>query len=92
MPLAVEVEVELADPGAAGQDRVHLGVGGPLQPGLTDQELPACGFQRVPFLIRAAVTRHYASQPLKGLSRQCPPFTDAACSDDSPAFSVRSYY
>jgi hypothetical protein len=57
--LAVEVEVELADSGPAGQDRVHFGVGrGSLQPGLADQELPASGFQRGPFRGAAVVTRH----------------------------------
>lgn len=73
MPLAVEIEIELADPGPAGQDGVHLGVGGcPLQPCLTDQELPACSFQSAPVLIGAAVMLHYASQPVSGLGHQRP--------------------
>lgn len=34
-PLTVQVKVELTDPGPAGQDRIHLGIGGrPDQPGL----------------------------------------------------------
>ncbi len=59
MPLTIQVEVELADPGPAGQDGIHLGVGGcPAQPGVADQELPARGFQRRPLSTRAPITLH----------------------------------
>jgi hypothetical protein len=69
--LAVEAEVELPDPGPAGQDGVHLGVGrGPFQAGLRGEELPARRGQCVPVLVLAPVQRHAAPPVFPITARQ----------------------